>query len=671
MSPFFMWLIPLVSIPLIIHILSRRKIKIIEFSSIQFLKKMEHESIRKLQIIQILLLIIRTLMILCIVLMISRPVYKGIFSNWVNDPSSTYSAIIIDDTFSNNGVYDFITREEITKKVLDSVLSNIEDDSQISISSLSKGEIYNGFKSTIPKISKFVSTGYSDGSFSKVFSDITKNLQKEYANKELFIISDAQQSNYQTIQNALSFEEWNVYYYKFQDIQANLSIVEVEVVNDIPLINSPIDIEVTVTNNGFDDVENALLQLIVEDINVGQQIISLKEGKTGKFKFTTAFSYPGLFRGIAEISKDSRVEDNKYYFHVRLPEKLNISIIGEQIENLLFVKTPLNTLNQDSTLLNIQLFSRANLGSVDLRNQDVVIINGLKNIPKQLSNKIKSFLNRDGHLILFPDKDETTLMNLEFFGIKNNPNSKIEYYNNEFQLLDQSSININSIKSLFNQSELFPVKIFKYLPLQDKNNHQLQLKNRDGIWNRYFTENGTVDLFGIALDLEWTNFPLRGAYIPFWHTLIYSTLSNVTKNRIYVGESWTTQIPYYISRNSNIYYVSASNDRYILSVDSNYDISTRRIESVGFHQIKSDDTVIFETAVNIHKSEVKSFVMSNDEISNYFNNNVIITSNQDEFSKLIKSGRLGVELWRWFLIALCILVVFEMVLSNLKQYKNG
>ena len=80
LTPFFLWLLPLMAIPLIIHLLNRRNLVTIDFSTLRFLKLLEKESIRKLQILQILLLILRTIIILFVVFMITRPVIKGIFN---------------------------------------------------------------------------------------------------------------------------------------------------------------------------------------------------------------------------------------------------------------------------------------------------------------------------------------------------------------------------------------------------------------------------------------------------------------------------------------------------------------------------------------------------------------------------------------------------------------
>ena len=107
LTPFFLWLLPLSAIPLIIHLLNHRNLITIDFSTLRFLKLLERESIRKLQILQLLLLLIRTIIILCIILMISRPVINGIF-NLQNSGESALHAIIMDDSFSMSGNKNYV-----------------------------------------------------------------------------------------------------------------------------------------------------------------------------------------------------------------------------------------------------------------------------------------------------------------------------------------------------------------------------------------------------------------------------------------------------------------------------------------------------------------------------------------------------------------------------------
>ena len=102
-SNIFLWLLPLVSIPLIIHLLNRRRIIQMDFSSIYFLESLKTNSMRRINILQWLLLAIRTIIILIIILMISRPVLKGYYPSMETSPSSSMSVIVIDDSFSLSG----------------------------------------------------------------------------------------------------------------------------------------------------------------------------------------------------------------------------------------------------------------------------------------------------------------------------------------------------------------------------------------------------------------------------------------------------------------------------------------------------------------------------------------------------------------------------------------
>ena len=65
------------SIPLIIHLITRQKVKRVFFSSLYFLRELRTQKIRRIKIRQILLLILRTLIILLLILAFARPTLKS------------------------------------------------------------------------------------------------------------------------------------------------------------------------------------------------------------------------------------------------------------------------------------------------------------------------------------------------------------------------------------------------------------------------------------------------------------------------------------------------------------------------------------------------------------------------------------------------------------------
>ena len=104
---------------------------------------MEREKLNKVNFIEILLLIIRTLIIITIILMISRPVisFNNIFA--FNNNAASYSGIIFDDSISTYRT-DSKEQENYYKNMLNILLTSIESDSDIEIYTTSRGLQYSG-----------------------------------------------------------------------------------------------------------------------------------------------------------------------------------------------------------------------------------------------------------------------------------------------------------------------------------------------------------------------------------------------------------------------------------------------------------------------------------------------------------------------------------------------
>ena len=73
LNPAFLWALPAISIPLLIHLLSRRRLPELPFPTVQFLRALEPREIRRIRLRELLILLLRTLAILLLVLAFARP----------------------------------------------------------------------------------------------------------------------------------------------------------------------------------------------------------------------------------------------------------------------------------------------------------------------------------------------------------------------------------------------------------------------------------------------------------------------------------------------------------------------------------------------------------------------------------------------------------------------
>ena len=194
LTPFFLWLLPLAAIPLIIHMLNRRNLITINFSTLRFLKLLENESIRKLQILQILLLFLRTIIILFLVLMITRPVINSFF-NLQSSGESTLHAVILDDSFSMKG------NKNTIQNTAHRILEQIPPKNQLIWINLNGGLQYKGLREDVSSIENLFESTFHSGSMANALHTLSQNNEDDIASCELYILTDAQLSSITEIDN--------------------------------------------------------------------------------------------------------------------------------------------------------------------------------------------------------------------------------------------------------------------------------------------------------------------------------------------------------------------------------------------------------------------------------------------------------------------------------------
>ena len=194
----------------------------------------------------------------------------------------------------------------------------------------------------------------------------------------------------------------------------------------------------------------------------------------------------------------------------------------------------------------------------------------------------------------------------------------------------------------------------------------IQLNDGSSIWNRYLIQTGVVDIFGFAINLKWTNFPIKGSFLPFIHYLLYSNSTNTDNLFNRTGEEFKhTPSEYYMN---TIYHLQPNGKKYILIPDKNNTLTVDVLSQPGYHELESDNHTIYKTAVNIAKDELQSHTLDINDTRNHLPNNINIIPITSDFIPNIEQDRIGTELWRYFLYASILLLILEMILSNAKKH---
>src|SRR5215207_3945208 len=101
LSPILLTGLVLASVPVIIHLLNRRRFRIVDWAPMKYLKLTIKTNRRRMRIEQFLLLAVRTLAVIVLILAVARPVLSATgLGSWLGSRGRAARVIVIDDSLS-------------------------------------------------------------------------------------------------------------------------------------------------------------------------------------------------------------------------------------------------------------------------------------------------------------------------------------------------------------------------------------------------------------------------------------------------------------------------------------------------------------------------------------------------------------------------------------------
>lgn len=321
----YLWALPLVAIPLAIHLINLHRHKVIYFSQTTFLKKVEQESRKARKINNLMLLIIRMLAILFLVLAFAKPTFYSDPEIKRKDVSSV--VIFIDNSLSmqaenSNGNLLSQAKQYAIKRI--SSWSPTTTVKVLSHSGIVAEKINPELvQSTVEKIN------YSATTLPPQTILQLSSISQQIGTTQLWVISDMQE-NY-----------WNSF---FAQIDTSLNIVPVKIDTDEPQ-NVTIDtvwfdnpyrnveieqhLNVRITNQAAKARSNIHMRLFVNDTLGAVQSIDLQEFETKVVTFKYTNQSKGWIIGRVDIEDYPIVFDNQYFFSYYVPEQRRVLMIGD------------------------------------------------------------------------------------------------------------------------------------------------------------------------------------------------------------------------------------------------------------------------------------------------------------------------------------------------------
>ncbi len=655
-------------IPLLLHLLNRKKLKIIPFSSVRFLKELQSKRIRQIKLYQILIILLRMLFVIFLVLAFSRPAVRSFFLTQSSSANTT-AVFILDNSYSMQAQKSVQPVFDQAKNILKDILQTFDENDHISVltapsqtSQLSEVNYTESEDVSQWKVSNF-SPDYSI-LFLKA-KEIFNNFPNY--NRELYIISDNRIPQKAVNDSALSvLKKLNAQIYfinlapreSFDNVSIDTAYIKTRLIE----LNKPVELSVILKNLSSEERETSV-SLFEDQTRLAMQLINVPAQGTNQVSLYFTPSHGGFYRLKAEIEDDDLLADNNYYLSMFIPEKIEVLYVQNQppIElkealNTISSRTNLNIKQTDysrwygEALSNYQLLALndppqitttflAHLQQFADAGRDIILVPGLKLSPTDYNRLTERLVKKKLFLQLIKAKDPR-----QFFTLKQ-PNG-------ENNLLAGVFLN--------RAAQIKWPEFYMYFKLISCPQPVLSFENNDPFLCRLkINKFSNLWIFGGGLSAEWSRFPFDGLFVPFLHQLF--TLASNEERRtlnftvgspisIYLNES-ELQTDYQLSppRGKPFTIIPKQTNRGL-----RFDFDG--FNQPGHYQIFQGSKLAQLFSVNLSKQEwAEPFV----DFSKLRSDLITFTPNTIS-KKAIQKARIGQELWQYFLALALLMLLSEM-----------
>jgi hypothetical protein len=181
-----------------------------------------------------------------------------------------------------------------------------------------------------------------------------------------------------------------------------------------------------------------------------------------------------------------------------------------------------------------------------------------------------------------------------------------------------------------------------------------------------------VLLFSVAANTEWSDFPVKGLFVPLLHrSLAYLAREPFTEQSLLVGEEATRHLR--TSGTGKLIITKPGNVQIFLTSQQEGAEKTIRFsddDSPGIYAVSSEHDIIDKFAVNMDPDESNTIPSDENHRSALLKRlgieerTVHFVSQPQEAQRLIRESRLGAELWKQFLIAALVIALIEMFVAR-------
>lgn len=441
-TPILLGGLVLAGIPLLIHLLHKRRYVEVEFAAMRFLIEATRKRARRTRIEQLILLVLRMLVLALLVLAMARPHFET-GEGLLTADQPTHRIVVVDTSFSmqlaeelaelqpgQNSENDAGTGAE---RARDAVRRLVEDGRRgdawnlVRISGREPFGVINqaafNSEAVLEEVAALSATDAA-GDLAGAFETVLTMLKQapEITRKEVVFVSDLQASMWAP-ESSTQKRRLRELAQKIGESSVvsvvnagsvgvrNLAVTSLELETGAAATDQPVSFRSAVRNFGESVLRGQVAELLVDGRLVDTKRVDLPPGIDVPINWLHTFRTGGEFRVEVHLQDDSLPVDNRRWLAVPVREELSVLLVDgtpsgrDRDSATYYVSRALNPATlEDSAgvFVRPRIIAEGELSSVSLATYDVVVLCNVGLLTEPEATVLESFVRSGGGLVILP-----------------------------------------------------------------------------------------------------------------------------------------------------------------------------------------------------------------------------------------------------------------------------
>lgn len=688
------------AIPLIIHLFNFRRPRKVDFSSLEFVRELQKSTMQRVRIKQWLLLLLRMLAIACLVIAFARPTLTGDLAGAVGGDARSSVAVVIDNspsmTLRDAGGEYFRQAKDVATALLDELSSGDEIFVVGTGNEPGSAERFTNVGSAIRAIENLEPATSSRSASDAVVRAGRLLSEAVHLNREIYVLSDLQQSTFADSVVSRLDAGIRTYLLPVGDrLHSNVAVTDVQVESRIIEAGQPVRITATLLNYGTEGLEDYVTSLFLEGERLAQATVDVPPGVPTTVTLTASPQGRGWLAGTVHIEGDAFEFDNERHFTLHVPERRRVLVVRGEGQRSDYVELALSPeIGRDGVAFDVTIIEETGLAAAGLAGFDAVFLLGPRSLSSGEIAALGRYVAGGGGLLVSPSADaaaeEYNALLAELGGGRVSGFSGSLGSRRSIASFESVDLEHPLFEGVFGRRELSgDVRVespeiyhgLNYSPGGGGELTLIELTNGFPFLQEIRHELGVALLLSVAPDDRWSDFPVRGLFIPLLYRSMYylSASESVSGEQLVAARDAEIRLPR-LSGATELRVIGPDASEYVpeqrnlvgallLSLDGD------ALAERGVYDIRADQRTVRRFAVNLDAAESDLRPLDEREARARLEDAIgqevaLVDVRGDRPADIISSvleERTGVELWKHFLVLALLFLIGEMVVA--KQWR--